>query len=127
MIGAFLNALGILLGALWGLARRDPPTAASQKRLQSALGAGTAFCGLQLVWLNVGGNFPTVLKQLFLAGLAVVLGNWLGRILGLQKISNFLGRHATNRLTGGQSSAAPRAAVPAPIDPILMTMGEDEL
>lgn len=110
MIGAFLNALGILLGALWGLARRNPPSATAQKYFQSALGAGTAFCGLQLVWQSVGGNFPGVLKQLFLAGLAVVLGNWLGKILGLQKISNLLGRHATNLLSGGHSSATPKAA-----------------
>lgn len=105
MIGAFLNALGILLGALWGLARREPPTAAVQKYFQSALGAGTAFCGLQLVWLSVGGNFSAGLKQIFIAALAMVLGNWLGKILALQKISNHFGRYAAARLGGGTTSA----------------------
>jgi uncharacterized membrane protein YqgA involved in biofilm formation len=110
VIGAFLNALGILLGALWGLARREPPTAAAQKFFQSALGALTAFCGLQLVWLNVGVNFSTVVKQLFIAALAVVLGNWLGKLLGLQKISNRLGRHAGALLGGGTPSVKIRPA-----------------
>jgi uncharacterized membrane protein YqgA involved in biofilm formation len=110
MIGAFLNALGILLGALWGLARREPPAAAAQKYFQSVLGAFTAFCGLQLVWQNVGGNFSTGLKQLFIAGLAVVLGNGLGKLLGLQKISNRLGRRAGALLTGENPAAQNRPA-----------------
>jgi uncharacterized protein len=110
VIGAFLNALGILLGALWGLVRREPPSAATQKYFQSALGAFTAFCGLQLVWQNVGGNFSSVLKQLFVAGLSVILGNGLGKLLGLQKISNRLGRHAGTRLTAQNPAAKIRPA-----------------
>jgi len=98
VIGAFLNALGILLGSLLGLVRREPVSPRIQAQFKSALGAGTAFCGLQLLWLNVGGSAFTVLKQLFLAGLALVLGNLLGRLLALQKISNRLGRHAAGLL-----------------------------
>ncbi len=98
MIGAFLNALGILLGSLLGLVRREPVSPRIQAQFKSVLGAGTAFCGLQLLWLNVGGSSFTVLKQLFLAGLALVLGNLLGRLLALQKISNRLGSHAAGLL-----------------------------
>jgi uncharacterized protein len=106
VIGAFLNALGILLGALWGLVRATPPSAAAQKYLQSVLGAFLAFCGLQLVWQSVGGNFLATARQLFLAGLALVLGYWLGKILALQKISNWLGRHATQMLGAGRGFSA---------------------
>ena len=109
-LGAFLNALGILLGALFGLVRREPLTLRTQKSCQSALAAATAFCGLQLVWLNVSGTFTTVLKQLFLAVLAVVLGSLLGKILGLQKISNRLGRHAAQLLTRAEQNPAARPA-----------------
>lgn len=101
MIGAFLNALGILLGALFGLTGRGEWSARTQNQIKSALGAFTAFCGLQLVWLNVSGGFFHGLKQLLLAGLAVVLGNLLGKILGLQKFSNRLGRYATRLLAAG--------------------------
>ena len=102
VIGAFLNALGILLGALLGLAGCGQLSARLQNQIKSALGAFTAFCGLQLVWLNVSGSFSAVLKQLCLAVLAVVFGNLLGKILGLQKISNRLGRHAARLLATGQ-------------------------
>ncbi len=102
MIGAFLNALGILLGGLLGLAGRGDFSARTQNWLRSALGAFTAFCGLQLVWLNVGGGFINGLKQLGLAVLAVVLGSLLGKLLGLQKISNRLGRRAAERLAAAE-------------------------
>jgi uncharacterized membrane protein YqgA involved in biofilm formation len=104
VIGAFLNALGILLGALLGLAGRGDFSARTQNWLRSALGAFTAFGGLQLVWLNVGGGFINVLKQLGLAVLAVVLGSLLGKLLGLQKISNWLGRRAAALLVPAEKN-----------------------
>ena len=104
MIGAFLNALGILLGALFGLVRRELPAIRTQNFFKSALAAATAFFGLRLVWENVHGTFASGLKQFFLAVLAVVLGNWLGKILRLQKISNRLGRHASGLLATAQKN-----------------------
>ena len=92
MIGAFLNALGILLGALFGLAQRAPLSLRTQDYFRPALGAFTVFFGLRLVWLGVNGTFGSCAKQLFLALLAVLFGHWLGRLLRLQKISNRLGR-----------------------------------
>jgi hypothetical protein len=106
VIGAFLNAFGILLGALLGLVGRRPLSARAEYRIKSALGAFIAFCGLQLVWQNVSGAFLPVVKQLFLAGLAVVLGSLLGKILGLQKISNRLGRQAAALLAAGELPSA---------------------
>ena len=76
MTGAFLNALGILLGALFGLARRPPLSAPMQDFFRRALGAATVFFGLRLVWLHVNGAFLPCVKQMFIALLAVMLGNW---------------------------------------------------
>ena len=110
MTGAFLNALGILLGALFGLVRREPLTLPTQKYLQSAIGAFTVFYGLRLVWENIGGSFALCLKQLLIAALAVTLGYGLGKILGLQTISNRLGRYASARLAPAPADAAVRPA-----------------
>ena len=93
-IGAFLNAIGILLGALFGLARRVPLSARAQDFFRRALGAATIFFGLRLVWLHVNGTFRSCAKQIVIALLALVLGNLIGKLLRLQKISNRLGRFA---------------------------------
>jgi hypothetical protein len=102
--GAFLNALGILFGALFGLALRQPLSLRIQFFFRSILGVLTVFFGLHLVWLNVDGAFSSAAKQILVALLAMVVGKLLGRLLGLQKISNQLGRYAGNVL----SSPSPR-------------------
>jgi uncharacterized membrane protein YqgA involved in biofilm formation len=116
VIGAYLNALGILLGALFGLVRRRPLALRTQKFLQSALGAFVVFYGLRLVWENLGGAFAAGLKQLLIAALAILLGHLLGRLLGLQKISNRLGRHASGRIAAAQQSP------PGPMVPGLLAI-----
>jgi len=111
VIGAFLNALGILAGALFGLARRRPLTARTQAFFKSALGAFTVFYGLRLVYENVHGTFFACGKQLAVACLAVVWGCGLGRLLRLQTWSNRVGRHAATLLAAAQKAPpAPPAA-----------------
>ncbi len=109
-IGAFLNAIGILLGGLLGLARDGPLSARAQILFRNALGAATVFFALRLVWLSVNGTFLSCLKQVILAALAVVLGNLLGKVLGLQRMSNHLGRYATRLLSSAEANEARKAA-----------------
>ena len=98
MYGAYLNALGIFVGALFGLAMVAPVSARLQQFFKSVLGLFTALYGLRLLYENVHGSFMDCLKQLLLAMVAVVLGNWLGRLLRLQKLSNRIGRYAAGFL-----------------------------
>jgi uncharacterized protein len=104
VIGPFLNALGILLGALFGLAARKPVSRRTQEFFKAALGAFTVFYGLHLIYVSVQGTLPACLKQLLLAALAVILGNWLGKLLRLQKISNRIGHHASTLLAAAQKN-----------------------
>jgi len=110
MTGAFLNACGILIGALLGLAQRAPLSASTQHFFRRALGAAAAFLGLRLVWLHVNGTFWPCTKQLLIALLALTLGNWTGRLLRLQKNSNRLGRFASRAIASAQTGAAPHSA-----------------
>jgi len=109
-IGAFLNALGILLGGLFGLARREPLSARAQIFFRNALGAFTVFFALRLVWLSVNGTVLSCLKQLVLAMFAIVLGNLLGKLLRLQKLSNRLGRYATRLLASAETDLSRKIA-----------------
>lgn len=109
MTGAFLNALGVLFGGLFGLALRRPLSLGTQIFLRSALGASTVFSGLCLVWASINGPFLSGLKQICIAILAVTIGSLLGKWFGLQKFSNHLGRFAGGIIAAGQSGA-PRKA-----------------
>jgi len=92
--GAFINAMGILLGALLGLLLPKPLPVRTQVFLRSILGAATTFVALRLVWLSINGTFWACLKQLAIAMVAVMLGHALGKWLKLQKLSNRVGHRA---------------------------------
>ena len=109
-VGAFLNAIGILIGALFGLLLRKPLSLRTQVFFRSTLGAATVFFGLRLVWLNVNGTFLSCLKQLFIVLLAVTLGNLAGKLLHLQKISNRAGRYAALLIGNAQKNRAQNSA-----------------
>ncbi len=104
--GAFLNAIGILLGALIGLAQSKPISLRTQLLFRNAIGAFTIFFGLRLVYLSLEGPFWPCLKQLCIAILALLPGFWLGRLLRLQKISNRLGRMAGNTIAAAQNNTS---------------------
>ena len=108
--GAFLNALGILLGGLFGLAWRGPLSARAQIFFRNALGAATVLFALRLVYLSVHGTVLNCLKQFCLAALAVVLGNLIGKLLSLQKLSNRLGRYATGLMASAEHQPSRKAA-----------------
>lgn len=110
MIGSFLNALGILIGALFGLAMRQPISRRTQEFFKTALGTFTAFYGLRLIYDNLHGTAPACLKQIFIAAVGVVLGHWLGQLLRLQKISNRAGHHAATLLATAQKNPPGRPA-----------------
>ena len=103
MNGPFLNALAILLGALFGLIRRAPLPARVQLGLRTGLGAATIFDGIRLVGENWGGGFLLAVKRLIITFLAVVLGFWVGRLLHLQDFSNRLGRLAGEQINAARS------------------------
>jgi uncharacterized membrane protein YqgA involved in biofilm formation len=102
--GAFLNAIGILFGALFGLAMRKPLTARAQAFFKSALGAFTVFYGLRLVYVSAHGTVLACLKEILISVLAVFLGYWLGRLLRLQTFSNRVGHHAATLLAAAQKN-----------------------
>ena len=92
--GAILNAAGIIIGGVIGLARTTPLSPQTQNFFKLMLGAATLIFGLRLTWFSVGGTWAGTLKQLVIASLALVLGHLLGKLLRLQKASNQLGQYA---------------------------------
>lgn len=98
MIGTILNAAGILVGGLVGLTGRKSLSAANESFFKVTLAAVTVLCGLRLTWMSLSGSFPHMLKQLLIVILALMLGKLTGRLLQLQRMSNHLGRAASERI-----------------------------
>jgi uncharacterized membrane protein YqgA involved in biofilm formation len=108
VIGAFLNAIGILIGAVFGLALLEPLNLRTQIFFRSALGVFTVCVGIVLVWLSINGSAMSCVRQFCLAVLAIVLGRWLGKQFRLQDLSNRLGRFTGQRITAAQNGSATR-------------------
>jgi len=105
---AILNAAGIVVGSLIGLARTTPLSAQKQAFFKVALGVATTYYGLRLTWLSIGGTFSLVLKQILIALLAVMLGKLLGRWLHFQKVSNRAGQYARQLIEQTQTDGSLR-------------------
>lgn len=97
-IGTVVNAAGIVIGGVAGLTARKPLSSANQTFVKVMLGAATVYYGLRLTWLSVNGTVPQMLKQAVVGLLAMMLGKYTGRLLGLQRRSNRLGQYARERM-----------------------------
>lgn len=107
-LGAILNAAGIIIGGLIGLARPQPLSAQTQAFFKVLLGAFTMFFGLRLTWLSIGGTFGQTAKQVIIALVALMLGNLLGKLLQLQAGSNRLGQYAKKLIETNRPDAPRR-------------------
>jgi uncharacterized membrane protein YqgA involved in biofilm formation len=94
MIGAILNATGILLGTLVGRLWRKNFSPQTEAFLKFGLGLFTVFYGLRLAWVGFSGTFGQVLKQFGIVLLAMMAGRLLGKLMRLQKASNRAGQYA---------------------------------
>jgi uncharacterized membrane protein YqgA involved in biofilm formation len=98
MIGTLLNVAGILVGGVVGLASRKGLSPARESMFKVLLGAFTVFYGLRLTWNSLNGSSLQILKQLFIAVIALMIGKLAGQLLHLQKLSNRIGQMARERM-----------------------------
>jgi uncharacterized protein len=103
MTGAWINALGIVVGGALGLAARKPIPPPYPQAMKVILGVLTIWYGLKLTWFSLNGSLRQLLTQLGIVILALALGKLTGKLLRLQKLSNSIGRHATQTLAAPAS------------------------
>ncbi|HWD21086.1 MAG TPA: DUF554 family protein [Verrucomicrobiae bacterium] len=106
MTGAIINAVGIVIGSGAALLTKKTIPAPQQNALKTVLGAALVWFGLRLTWTSLNGSFGQIFKQLAIVLLAMALGQFLGKLLRLQKLSNRVGQYASRAL------AAPAAKPP---------------
>jgi len=94
VVGTIANAVGIALGGVLGLVLRKPLGIGTESWLKFVLGALTVYIGLRLTWTSLQGTFGQMLGQLCVVVVAMMLGKVTGRLLGVQRLSNRLGKFA---------------------------------
>lgn len=99
-----MNAAAIVIGGIIGLIHPKPLSAQTQGFFKMMLGVVCMFFGLRLTWLSVNGPFLGATKQVVIAFLAIMLGNLLGRLIGLQKFSNRIGQHARKLIENNRAN-----------------------
>lgn len=109
MVGTLVNVAAIVVGAAVGLGIRKDLSPRHQLFLKTLLGVLAIYTGFRMTWHSVGGSVGRVLAQLGVALLALVLGNLIGKALGLQKQSNKLGKYARDRFSQARSRGRPEA------------------
>ena len=105
LFGTLLNAAGILLGGLLGLALRRQFNPNTQIHLKNILGLLVIWVGLSTTWKSLGGGVLGVAKQMTIVVLALILGRLTGRLLHLQKGLNRLGEYAKERFSKASAGA----------------------
>ena len=105
LFGTLLNAAGILLGGILGLALRRQFKPNTQILLKNILGLLVIWVGLSTTWKSLGGGVLNVAKQMTIVVLALILGRLTGRLLHLQKGLNHLGEYAKERFSKASTGA----------------------
>ena len=77
------------------------------------LGVFTVYYGLRLTWLSLNGTGLQILKQLIILILSLMLGKLAGRLLGLQRLSNRIGRAASERIVRASEAKTGHSGNPA--------------
>jgi len=99
MFGTILNAAGILLGGILGLAMSGQMSHRRQLAIKGLLGVFTVYVGLKMTWMSLGGGLGSVARELTIILLALFLGRAVGRLLHIQKGLNRLGQYAKQKLS----------------------------
>jgi uncharacterized membrane protein YqgA involved in biofilm formation len=107
MLGTLINAAAIVAGGLFGLFSKKQPSVPFQNYLKVVLGCVTIVYGFRLVWLGLNGTLLQAAGQCGITLLALIIGRLIGKLLGLQKLSNRLGQSARETIARAATSQRP--------------------
>ena len=101
-----INVGAILLGGIGGLAMSNPLSVGAQQRLQKAVAYACYIVSAILLWsaFSQADGFLGFIKAGFIVFLSLILGNLLGKKIGVQKQFSKLGQHAQTRMNSAQKT-----------------------
>jgi len=110
MVGTFLNVGAIIGGGIAGLVLTKQISPANELRLKLLVGIVVSYVGVTTTWGAINGRFGQIIKQIIIVMLALVIGNLIGKMLGLQAKLNRAGAVARNKLAAAGNVDGTRLA-----------------
>lgn len=107
-LGTIINCAAILLGGVLGLTVGRRMKVKHQIVIKGILGVLVVYAGLSTTWGAINGTFGQVMKQLGIMMLSLMLGNFTGHLLRIQRAMNRVGQYAKERLASSGSSESSR-------------------
>jgi uncharacterized protein len=107
VIGTALNVTALCAGASIGWLSRKTPSGPTQAAFKILLGIFTVWTGLRISWLSLNGSFWQIVGQLGLAALSLSLGHATGKLIGIQRRLNSVGRFAKHALAPDSTQPPP--------------------
>jgi len=101
-LGTVINAVAILLGGIIGLLAKKQLSTDAQNNIKALLVIFTFVAAAHMIWSGVGGSFGQIVKQVGIMMVALILGNIIGKLLGIQKRLGKLGEYASERFAKAQ-------------------------
>lgn len=101
-LGTVINAVAILLGGIIGLLAKKQMSADAQNNIKALLVLFTFVAAAHMIWSGVGGTFGQIVKQVGIMMVSLILGNIIGKLLGVQKQLGKLGEYASERFAKAQ-------------------------
>jgi uncharacterized membrane protein YqgA involved in biofilm formation len=96
-LGTAINAAAILLGGVIGLLAKGQLSKDAQNNIRALLVIFTFVAAAHMIWFGLNGSFGQIAKQFGIMFLALILGNIIGMVLGIQKRLGALGQYASER------------------------------
>jgi len=105
-LGTMIDIGAILLGGIVGAVWRGQMKGETQQILQKIIALAAYIVSGILLWkgFQLVEGFLGFLKAFFIVFLSLILGNALGKAIGIQKLFTKLGRHAQERMNAAQKT-----------------------
>lgn len=101
--GTIINTTTIIAGGTLSLATKRTLSFRTQIILKYILALLTIYAGTSMTLSGFGGGFLKTLGQLAIVFLSLIIGNLIGKTLGIQRCLNTLGKYAHDRISGKHS------------------------
>lgn len=106
-LGTAINAAAVLVGGVIGLLVHKQLSKDVQNNVKAVLVIFTFIAAAHMIWSGLNGTNGQIAKQVGIMFLALIVGNIIGKVVGIQKRLAKFGQYAAERFAKAQNDGKP--------------------